>query len=79
MIVGRFCQGGGIRVKPWFRRKTAGSGEAAERGTAMDEGTDKNVCWCFGYTVADIEADLARNDGRSTLMAGIASAKGTPL
>ena len=49
--------------------------EAAERGTAMGEGVDKQVCWCFGFTVADIEADLARNAGRSTLMEGIAAAK----
>lgn len=41
----------------------------------MGEGADKQVCWCFGYTVADIEADLARNAGRSTLMEGIAAAK----
>ncbi len=41
----------------------------------MGEGADKNVCWCFGYTVADIEVDLARNAGRSTLMEGIAAAK----
>lgn len=41
----------------------------------MSEGADKNVCWCFGYTAADIEADLTRNDGRSRLMEGIAAAK----
>ncbi|EKO40120.1 MAG: hypothetical protein B193_1176 [Solidesulfovibrio magneticus str. Maddingley MBC34] len=41
----------------------------------MGESADKQVCWCFGYTVADIEADLARNAGRSTLMEGIAAAK----
>jgi len=48
---------------------------AGERGIAMGEGADRTVCWCFGYTVADIEADLARNVGCSTLMEGIASAK----
>ena len=48
---------------------------AVEREAAMDVGANKNVCWCFGYTVADIEADLARNAGRSTIMEGIAAAK----
>jgi hypothetical protein len=41
----------------------------------MPERARETVCWCFGYTVADIEADLTRNDGRSTLMEGIAAAK----
>lgn len=51
-----------------------GAGEA-ERGIVMGEGADKTICWCFGYSLADIEADLARNDGRSRLMEGIAAAK----
>lgn len=32
------------------------------------------VCFCFGYSVADIEADLAAN-GRSTILERIAAEK----
>lgn len=32
------------------------------------------VCFCFGYGVADIEADLAAN-GRSTILERIAAEK----
>ncbi|MHC1789347.1 MAG: hypothetical protein AB9867_07525 [Solidesulfovibrio sp.] len=34
----------------------------------------EQVCFCFGYTVADIEADLVRN-GRSTILERIAAEK----
>ena len=34
----------------------------------------EQVCFCFGYTVADIETDLARN-GRSTILERIAAEK----
>ena len=62
--------------EPEIQAAPRGRGRAAaERGTTMSEGADKNVCWCFGYTAADIEADLTRNDGRSRLMEGIAAAK----
>ena len=41
----------------------------------MQERASEKVCWCFGYTVADIEADLDRNAGWSRLMESIAAAK----
>jgi hypothetical protein len=34
------------------------------------------VCYCFGYSISDIERDVAAN-GRSTLLERIASAKKT--
>ena len=37
-------------------------------------GMGELVCHCFGYTVRDIEQDLAAH-GRSTLMERIAAAK----
>ena len=35
----------------------------------------EQVCFCFGYTVAEIEADLVRNAGRSTILERIAAQK----
>ena len=35
----------------------------------------EQVCFCFGYTVADIEADLVPNAGRSTILERIAAQK----
>ena len=35
----------------------------------------EQVCFCFGYTVADIETDLTRNAGRSTILDRIAAEK----
>ena len=35
---------------------------------------DKIVCYCFGYTAADIERDVLRN-GRSTILERILAEK----
>ena len=35
----------------------------------------EQVCFCFGYAVADIEADLVQNAGRSTILERIAAEK----
>ncbi len=33
------------------------------------------ICYCFGYTREDIEEDLLRNHGRSTIIARITDEK----
>ena len=42
---------------------------------ARNKDMSEQVCFCFGYTVADIEADLVRNTGRSTILERIAAEK----
>lgn len=37
----------------------------------MSGAPDKKICWCFGYTRADIEADY-RENGKSTIADKIA-------
>lgn len=34
----------------------------------------RQICYCFGYTVADLEEDVQKH-GRSTIMARIAAEK----
>ena len=33
------------------------------------------VCYCFGYSVQDIEEDVMAHGGRSTILEGIVAAK----
>jgi hypothetical protein len=35
------------------------------------------VCYCFGFTAADIQADVLANDGRSLILEKIVAAKRT--
>lgn len=66
--------------KPWRRgddpprplrcKKSLHGCKALVCNMAMNE----QVCFCFGYSVADIEADLAAN-GRSTILERIAAEK----
>jgi hypothetical protein len=40
----------------------------------MDD-SKKLICYCFGYSQADIVDDVARHHGRSTILERIAEAK----
>ena len=42
----------------------------------LDMGSDSNlICYCFGYTEADIARDYRANGGRSAILARVTEAK----
>jgi hypothetical protein len=36
---------------------------------------NKTICYCFGYTAADIENDVRANNGKSQILKQIAQAR----